>query len=310
MSQAPTRLKSYSSGLGGPFGSVREGINLLRAHSNDVPRQVATSIAHLERMERLVLEHTGTCLTGRRMLDVGAGQRLTAMRFFAARGNDVVGIDRDLIVDGLDVRGYVEMVRTNGTRRAVKTIGRKLLRYDARYNAELRRQLGAGRSLNRRMRVRQMDAAALDFDDASFDFSYSSSVMQYVDDPSAVLTEMARVVRPGGSAFVDFMLYTGPTGCLDVRMLGGRDALPHWAHLRAATAEQIRENAPLNRFRLAEWRSAFAMTMPGSVLILHQPDREALEREVAEITAAGSDLAGYDIDELITTHVFAVWLKH
>jgi SAM-dependent methyltransferase len=302
-------LRSYSSALGGPFGSVREGINLVRAYSSDVSRQVGAAIAHLSTIEELVNAHTGIRLEGLELLDVGAGQRLTAMRYFSALGNDVVGIDRDLIVQGFDPVGYLRMARSNGLRRAIKTAGRKSLRYDARFNAELRRQLGSKANTNARMRVHQMDAARLDFPDGAFDLSYSSSVMQYVDDPVAVLREMARVVRPGGGAFVDFMLYTGPTGCLDIRMLGGRDALPHWAHLRRRTADSVRENAPLNRLRLSEWRSAFATAMPGSVVLLHHPDREALEREILEIRCRDDDLLDYEFDELVTTHVFVVWRR-
>ena len=308
MNDSASNLRSYSSGLRGALGFVTESINLVHASSRDMPQQVARTIAHQKRIERLVTEHAGIGLEGLSMLDVGAGQRLIQMKYFTARGNNVVGVDRDLIVQGFDPFGYLQMARTNGWRRAIKTAGRKVLRFDARFGAEQKRQLGIDAAANGRMPVFQMDATNLDFPSKSFDFTYSLSVMQYVDDPLAVVREMARVLKPGGAAYVDFMPYTGPTGCLDVRMLGGRPALPNWAHLRAPTADLVRENAPLNQLRLRAWRSLFGEAMPGSVFLLHQPNRDDLEREIKHLQQGG-ELLEYDLDELTTTDVFVIWPK-
>lgn len=46
--------------------------------------------------------------------------------------------------------------------------------------------------------VRQGDATALPFDDASFDAAVSFKVLAHVEDLPRALAEMARVVRPGG----------------------------------------------------------------------------------------------------------------
>src|SRR5205085_417954 len=121
--------------------------NLVKAHAGDQSERVAGVIQHLERMETLVAKHGGLDLRGQRMLDVGAGSGLAQMRYFAAKGNDVVGIDRDLIVQGFDPAAYLQMARTNGLLRLVKTLGRKALGVDARFDRELRRRLGtpAGR---------------------------------------------------------------------------------------------------------------------------------------------------------------------
>ena len=48
------------------------------------------------------------------------------------------------------------------------------------------------------VRLLQMDAAALEFPDDSFDLVYAPYVMSVVPDPVAVAHEMRRVCRPGG----------------------------------------------------------------------------------------------------------------
>ena len=51
-------------------------------------------------------------------------------------------------------------------------------------------------------RILQMDAEAMDFPDASFDFIWSWGVIHHSADTRRVLTEMNRVLRPGGRATV------------------------------------------------------------------------------------------------------------
>ena len=48
------------------------------------------------------------------------------------------------------------------------------------------------------LRFEEADAAALPFDDASFDVAFLHAVLQHVESPAAVLAEVRRVVRPGG----------------------------------------------------------------------------------------------------------------
>ena len=50
--------------------------------------------------------------------------------------------------------------------------------------------------------VEEMDAGAMTFPDASFDVAVAMYVMTVVPDPDAVMGELARVVRPGGTVIV------------------------------------------------------------------------------------------------------------
>jgi len=200
------------------------------------------------------------------------------------------------------------MARHNGLRRTVKTLGRKTLLVDARYRRELARQLGV--AALPAPSILTMDASAMSFGDESFDFVYALAIFQHLERPSDVLTEMRRVLRPGGVLYFDFMLYTGPQESHDVRALAGDvDGLPPWAHLRPAFAGQVRSNAFLNRIRLSEWRTMFDTDIPGAELILRQPEACRLKIEARRLHQDG-ELVGYGVEELTTSQVAVTWRKH
>ena len=52
------------------------------------------------------------------------------------------------------------------------------------------------------VRLMEMDAAALSFEDDSFDVVYAPYVMSVVPDPVQVVREMRRVCRPGGRILI------------------------------------------------------------------------------------------------------------
>lgn len=60
------------------------------------------------------------------------------------------------------------------------------------------RQRVADRKLSNVEAIVEMDAARLSFDDDSFDAAMAMYVMTVVPDPARVMSEMRRVVRPGG----------------------------------------------------------------------------------------------------------------
>jgi SAM-dependent methyltransferase len=292
-----TKAGSYTSGRHGLATVTREARELYRVHSVDVAPRVARLLEDVREVEARVESRFGLRLDGKRVLEIGCGQHLVQLAYFAAR-NDAVGIDLDVIVRGFDPLGYARMLRVNGARRTAKTAARKLLQLDAGYAQELKRQLRLQRLP--RLRVLQMDAAAMSFPDASFDFVYCYSVFHHLPDPAAALAEIRRVLAPGGVAFVSFQLYTSETGSLDPRLFSGRrEEIPLWAHLRPDCADAVVGNAYLNKLRLDEWRAVLSAGLPGCELVLDQPDSLRLEPEARSLQAAG-ELAGYALDELLT----------
>ncbi len=53
---------------------------------------------------------------------------------------------------------------------------------------------------------------ALPFRTGSVDVAYSSNVLEHVDSPERMLSEMARIVRPGGVVFVSYTPWLSPWG--------------------------------------------------------------------------------------------------
>jgi demethylmenaquinone methyltransferase/2-methoxy-6-polyprenyl-1,4-benzoquinol methylase len=113
---------------------------------------------------------------GDRVLDVATGTGLVARGLVERYGCSVVGIDQS---------------------------GDML--------AGARSALAARPDLAGRIELLQGEAERLPFDDGEFDHLTFTYLLRYVDDPAATLTELARVVKPGGRmAALDFGLPDPP----------------------------------------------------------------------------------------------------
>ncbi len=114
--------------------------------------------------------------------------------------------------------------------------------------------LAAGRErvaaavLRDRIRLVEGSAEQLPFGDASFDGLTFTYLLRYVEDPAATLTELARVIRPGGTmAALEFGLPRGLWRLLwelYVRVglpVAGRLISPGWHEVGAFLGPSIRE---------------------------------------------------------------------
>ena len=131
--------------------------------------------------------------------------------------------------------------------------------------------LAAGRArveaagLGERIDLREGRAESLPFADAEFDALTFTYLLRYVDDPTATLSELLRVVRPGGTAaMLEFGVPHGvwrPLWELYVRVgLPGAGALvsPAWREVGSFLGPSIRgfyEQYPVGRL-LELWREA------------------------------------------------------
>ena len=299
-------MKSYVSTSLGPIARINEARNLYVKYTDNMSSKVRELVEDASCSEARISQLLGREVSGLRMLEIGPGQQLAQLAYFS-RGNDVVGIDLDTILPTLSVHGVFKMLRHNGLMRTTKTVVRKALRIDSRVRSRLTAELGLSEMPE--LRVEQMDATRMGFPDDHFDVVYSRSVFEHLRDPSAVLAETHRVLRPGGVMYIRLHLYTSDSGSHDSRIyIDQREDLPYWAHLRPEHAHKVRSNTYLNRLRLLEWRRIFLEKMPDANVVALQSDSARGREELRRLRDAG-ELSEYSDEELFATTVEASWRK-
>lgn len=303
----PTDVASYTAVRLGPWGRVQEVSALYRRKRSQAAAQVAKTLAELATVDEAMTAMLGSALENRRILIVGPGQHSTEVLYWARHGNDVVGVDLDPAPEHASIGDYLRIWRSSGGIRLIKTLGRRLLGIEASYRRQITEQLpdaGTGR-----YEVLAMDAGDLALEDDTFDFVYSRSVFEHLTDPTAVMREIARVLKPGGIAYVGVHLYTSDGGCHDARIFAGnRQQLPLWSHLRPHYAERVRPNSYLNKVRLDEWRRSFREEWPGVSVSLHGSGSDTLQHELQAIRAGG-ELGEFADEELLNGSVVATWRR-
>jgi SAM-dependent methyltransferase len=300
-----TTIRSYSSGKVPALAALREAWNLRRSYSEGSLGRVRECIEDVRGVEILLKDRLGLDVRNLDVLEIGPGQFLIQMAHFSIH-NRVVGIDLEVIVRGFKPLSYIRMIRTNGARRAAKTIGRKLLGVDRRFASELTRHLELRKFP--KLQVLQMDVCEMSFPDETFDFVYSRAVFHHLPDPGAALDAIVRVLRPGGVAYIGLHPYTSETGCLDPRVYTERrNEVRGWPHLRPhlqSTVDNL--NTYLNKLRLQEWHALFASKMAHAECIL-TPNYACIE--AAKTLQSQGELLDYSLEELSVGQFAAIWKK-
>jgi SAM-dependent methyltransferase len=290
----------------GYFRELGQLFNRSRRASNDLPQEIARLIQHVRVCEQFLQRQTGIRCTGLKMLEIGTGQLPRQIGYFSLH-NDVIGIDLDVIPLGFDAGAYLKLLRQNGPKRLLKTIGRKLTGFDSSVHSEIARQLGVPRLPY--PQLQQMDATRLKFPDNTFDVIYSFDVFEHLPDPAAVTRESIRVLRPGGALLIFVHPYTASNGCHDLRMSHGNwGGLPHWPHLRPQHASLVRQFAYLNKMTLAQWHEFFDRLVPGWAGEHYRASNDD-RAEVLKQMRLDGELPQYSDEDLMTDRLIAVWQK-
>ena len=103
------------------------------------------------------------------------------------------------------------------------------------------------------------DIEALPFPDASFDALISIEVVRYLADPSRALTECARVLRPGGVAFITAAPRWSLNGYALVNLVTSRVPVPTFTHVKHSfmSARSARRSMVDAGFASVDVRGAF-----------------------------------------------------
>ena len=296
---------SYSSQQSGLRARATEMLELYRMARRGQEWKVAFTLETFRNTQKRVSELTGAVIENRKVLDIGPGQQLRQMRCFAIR-NDVVGIDMDIIPQRFKISDYLKMLQDNGAIRVLKTIARKGIGADSRFDELLAKELGVAKFGE--LPVHRMNACKMTFGDGEFDFVCSYSAFEHIDDPASALREIARVLKPAGIAYISIHNYTSHSGQHDPKMLNEEiPQEPYWAHLRPAYQDTVHPSTYLNKVTIPAWKRMFDEIMPGVKYVNERLDQHLAEP--LEKLRAGGELTEYSDEELLTLNFVAVWKK-
>jgi SAM-dependent methyltransferase len=266
---------------------------------------MAVLYQQLREHEQRMAAQLGQPIRGLRLLEIGPGQGMQRARYFGL-SNEVVGLDLDVIPQGLDVPDYYRMLRRNGLGRLLKTVGRKLVVGQAQTRA-WHQAIGVTRTTPPRMI--NGDICQRGPERAAFDVVMSWSVFEHLPDPRAALRNVIQALRPGGIFYLSLHLFTSHNGHHDIRAFTGReDDLPLWGHLRPARRHLLRPSAYLNEWRLSQWRQLFQSEAPGSREFLEPPAQSS--PYAAQLHGdLRAELRDYSDEELLTVDAIYVWRR-
>jgi SAM-dependent methyltransferase len=146
------------------------------------------------------------------------------------------------------------------------------------------------------------DVGALPFSDNTFDLVTSVAAFEHFLDVPAVVTELARVLRPGGLAWIGIHLFTSPSGGHNVKLTeiplrSIPTGVDPWDHLRK---RRLPFHVPLNEWRKDQYRETFADCF--EIVKHYCVTREGEELLTSPLEA---ELSNYSRDEL-TCHSYVI----
>jgi SAM-dependent methyltransferase len=230
----------------------------------------------LRRSRSLVadLGRWGGSLENASVLEVGCGAGIDTLLFGLHPVEHAVGIDLEFPLQHDSERG-------ERARRLTRAVLEKAGETDG-IDGVLRR---------RPVRFLPMDVTQMDFPDASFDVLVSRAALEHIIPIEQALSEMARVVRPGGFLRHGIDQFFWLRGCHK----GGLVDIP-WAHARLRASEfhrfvaqsegearartRSRHFETLNQLGLRQWRALFEAS-PFEILDWREEESE-LARELLE----------------------------
>jgi SAM-dependent methyltransferase len=259
----------------------------------------------LRRSRSLVadLGRWGGSLENASVLEVGCGAGIDCLLFGLQPVERVVGID-------LDFPLHQDSERGERARRLTRAVLEKAGVTD-----------GIDDTLRRLpVRFAHMDATRMDFPDASFDVLISRAALEHVIPIEQALSEMARVVRPGGLLRHGIDQFFWLRGCHK----GGLVDIP-WAHARldalefrrfvaqsegeAKARERSRHLETLNQLGLRQWRALFEAS-PFEILDWREEESELARNLLEEYPdVRGTLLEGVTPRDLVHSSI-KVWLRN
>ena len=240
-----------------------------------------------------------------RVLDVGCGANAPMSVLLHSAGARVTGIDAYVGHRwglGVNPARYVDYVREAGVLRTLRKMAGEIV-YDRHYYRTLAAKTGLTLT-ERNLDLRQMDVRSAALPDGSVDLIHSNATWEHIPDVAEANRQVARLLRPGGLAYIEIHLFPALSGGHDLPwIVPGKTELGSvipWQHLRNPAWQ-----APvfLNRLRERDYDRLFKTTPNLDIIEWRTEYTEGQQLLTEEIRA---QLPGYSDDELTKRSIIVV----
>jgi SAM-dependent methyltransferase len=218
-----------------------------------------------------------------RVLDLANGRLRPQYYLLKAAGHEVTGIDL-----------------VNGSRSGWVDIGYRLARWLYTLHTPINNRFNQANNLV------CGDVSRLPFVGDYFDLVTSVAAFEHFLDVPAVVSELKRVLHPGGIAWIGFHLFTSPSGghtvgFTEIPLRKIPSGIQPWDHLRL---RKLLFTVPLNQFRLPHYLEIFSANF--EILKYYCVAREGEHLLTPEIEA---ELSEYSREELTSRSCIIVVRK-
>lgn len=272
-------------------------------------REITRIFDDFAEYDSLLRRYTPTTLADARVFEIGFGSRPNRLIGLLSIGVEATGIDLDMPVLRGSATEFWQILRRNGSERALKSFMRYFL-FDRVERALLETKLNdrGVTVLMPECAFISDDVTEIDYPDSSLDLVISEDVFEHIPAQSleALVTKISRWLKPTGLALIRPNVFTGITGGHLAEWFS--DALPMqrlrrrsepWEHLRK---NRFIPNVYLNRLSRSQFREVFLKRFEILDEVVREPDlgRSFLTGGVRH------ELRAYSYDELFSNQVMFV----
>ncbi|MBI5649261.1 MAG: class I SAM-dependent methyltransferase [Chloroflexi bacterium] len=285
---------------------LREIRELVSYHSKSTIRFAEHDVHNVFEKTLRDLRNVGFVnLEGKRVLDLGCGQRFPFALQCSANGARVTALDINYIQPDFLPLAFYRTIKHNGLKRAAKSVARRMF-WDDRYYQALETSAGNSLQLHKsKIKFVVSDPAQSEYPlpAESFGLIVSNAVLEHVQDVPQFAANIARLLDAGGYFYAIIHNFYSLSGGHNLEWAFPDESpspnVPPWDHLRE---NRFPAWTYLNRLKPAEYKDAFSKYLRilrfDGVGIQHDPG--ALEGERWLTPEISAELEAYPRDLLLT----------
>jgi len=285
---------------------IESSLSLLQTHRKERVQNAKNVVADHRILMGYLTKYLGLPVEQTRILEIGCGQTAIQTALFHTDGARVTGIDVEVPTFRMGFFLLLQVMRSNGFERALKSLARHLL-FDKRYFGEVSKEYGKPIHFEG-IDTRIMDATGMAFGERSFDFIFSRSVLEHVEDVESAVKEVNRVLSTEGIAVITVHLFPSLSGGHSAEW-GDPDRapsrrVPPWDHLRD---NRFPQNTYLNKLKITDYRHIFY----GNTGVLNEQTLRGGEKVLTAELEEELGSKGYTREDLLTsTIIFCIRKRH